>query len=166
MTAPVERLYVGRIGRPVGLRGEIEIAVASDAPDRFAPGAVLSTNARTLTVRAHRVHGERTIVAFEGIDDRSQAEALKGAELFVEAQRARALDEGEYWDHDLIGCTVVALNGDSIGEVTDVLHHGANEVLVVRAGTKEHLVPLVADIVKSVHPRERIMIDPLPGLLD
>jgi len=104
-------------------------------------------------------------VSFEEIVDRNAAETLKGAELVIEASHARALEEAEYWDHDLIGCAVVTTTGEAIGEVTDVLHQGANEVLVVRAPSKEHLIPLVAAIVKRVEPGVRITIEPLPGLL-
>jgi 16S rRNA processing protein RimM len=142
------------------------VAVLSDAPDRFASGSVLELDDRTVTVRANRVHGERFIVAFEEVTDRAAAEALKGAELFIAADRARDLEEGEYWDHDLIGCAVVTVAGERIGEVSDVLHHGANEVLVVKADGKEYLVPLVADIVKAVEPRVHVTIEPIEGLLE
>ena len=148
------------------MKGEVEIAVLSDAPERFAPGSVLLTGDAALTVRTTRTHHDRIVVAFEGVADRTGAESLRGAELFIDAEAARELDEGEYWDHDLIGCAVVAVDGTEIGEVSDVLHHGANEVLVVRAGDKQHLVPMVGDIVKSVVPRERITIEPLEGLLE
>lgn len=162
----VERLLVGRIGRAVGLKGEVEVTVLSDAPDRFAPGSTLFAGERALTVRTMRTHRDRAVVAFAEVIDRTAAERLTGAELSIAAEHARELDEGEYWDHDLIGCAVVTVDGAAIGEVTDVLHHGANEVLVVRSGEKEHLVPLVGDIVKSVVPGRRIAIEPLEGLLD
>jgi 16S rRNA processing protein RimM len=153
---------VGQLGRAVGLKGEVEVLVLSDAPDRFSPGSVLKAETRTLTVRSVRKNKDRTVVAFEEITDRDGAEALKGAQLFIEAERARSLEADEYWDHDLIGCAVVTVDGREIGEVTDVLHQPAGELLVVG----KHLVPLIRDVVRSVEPRVRITIDPLPGLLD
>jgi 16S rRNA processing protein RimM len=142
--------------------------VSSDAPDRFAVGSVLllRNGERTLTVRTMRTHRDRTIVSFEEVDDRNVAEALTGAELLIEASDARPLDESEYWDHDLIGCKVVTTDGATVGEVIDVLHGGANEVIVVRGPDKEHLVPLVSDIVRRVEPGERVTIEPIPGLLE
>jgi 16S rRNA processing protein RimM len=151
------------------LKGEIEVAVESDAPGRFAPGSVvfLRDGLRPLAIRSMRTHRDRTIVTFDEITDRSGAEALKGAELVIDASAARALEDAEYWDHDLIGCTVVTTAGDEVGEVTDVLHGGANEVLVVHAAdNKEHLVPLICEIVRDVQPRVRITIEPMPGLLE
>lgn len=121
---------------------------------------------RPLTVRSVRTHRDRTIVAFDEIDDRNATDALKGAELVIAADVARPLEDAEYWDHDLVGCAVVTTDGEPVGDVVDVLHAGANEVLVVRAGPKEHLVPLIGDIVRDVQPRERITIEPMPGLLE
>ena len=157
-----DRLFVGRLGRAVGLKGEVEVAVTSDAPHRFDAGSHLHAGDRTLTIRTSRMQGERRVVSFEGISDRDGAEALRGAELFIDSDDARDLASDEYWDHDLIGCVVVTTDGRTVGEVSDVLHTPANEVLIVG----DHLIPLVKDIVRDVKPRERIEIEALPGLLD
>lgn len=157
-------MLVGRIGKAVGLRGEVEVLVVSDHPERFAPGSVL--NGGDLTISSVRQQGDRTIVAFDGITDRTAAEALKGAELVVSADAARPLETGEYWDHDLIGCEVFTVDDERVGVVSDVLHQPANEVLVVDTDGKQALIPLVNAIVRTVEPRSRITIDPLPGLLD
>lgn len=157
-------LLVGRLGRAVGLKGEIEVAVVSDAPDRFAVGSkVLCGEAHVeMTVRASRIQNGRTIVAFDEIADRTAAEAFTGAALYIPSAAARSLDEGEFWDHDLIGCRVVTVDGKTVGEVSDVLHQPAGELLVVG----EHLVPLITDVVRAIVPGEQITIEPLPGLLD
>lgn len=144
------------------MRGEVDVLIVSDEPSRFAPGSVLRTGGRVLTVRATRRQGERTVVSFAEVTDRTQADALKGAELVVAVEDARALEGDEYWDHDLIGCTVVTIDGTELGTVVDVLHQSANEVLVV----DQLLIPLVSTVVKDVRPRYRITVDPPPGLLD
>ena len=158
-------MTVGIVGRAVGLKGEVEVGVTSDAPERFAAGAQLFIGSRALVVRSVRTQGDRTIVTFESVDDRTAAEALRGAELSIPVEAARDLDDDEYWDHDLIGCVVVTVDGDDVGVVTDVLHQPAGSVLMVR-GEREHLVPLIRDVVRVVEPRKRITIDPIPGLLD
>jgi 16S rRNA processing protein RimM len=163
---PVNRshLLVGRIGRAVGLKGEVEVLVLSDAPQRFAVGShlLLGDAGRTVTIRSSRMQAGRTIVAFEAVEDRTAAERLTGAELRIEASAARRLDEGEFWDHDLVGCVVVTVDGVEVGEVSDVLHQPAGELLVVG----DHLIPLIRDVVREVITGRRITIDPLPGLLD
>jgi 16S rRNA processing protein RimM len=140
------------------LRGEVEIAVESDNPERFSVG---SRFANDLVIATSRVHNGRTIVSFENITDRDGAEELRGTVLEIERDEARALDDDEYWDHDLIGSTVVTLDGTVIGVVDDVVQQPAGSLLSVG----EHLIPLVRDIVTSVDDG-RIVIDPLPGLLD
>ncbi len=107
------------------------------------------------------MHNGRTIVSFEDVTDRNGAEALKGTVLEIDADEARPLDDDEYWDHDLIGCTVATLDGTVIGVVDDVVQQPSGSLLSV--GT--HLIPLVKEIVRSVDPA-RIVIDPPEGLLD
>jgi 16S rRNA processing protein RimM len=157
-------LLVGRVGRAVGLRGEVEVLVLSDAPDRFGPGSslLLGDALHDVTVRSSRRQKDRTIVTFDGFGDRTAAERLRGAALYIPPDAARSLGEGEYWDHDLIGCTVVTVDGDVVGKVTDVLHQPSGELLEV----DEHLIPLISDVVRAIVPGERITIDPLPGLLE
>ncbi len=162
-------LVVGEIGPPVGLRGEMQVLVLSDDPTRFAPGAtvLLEDSARPLTVRRTRGRRDRTVVSFEEISDRTEAEALRGSRLVVPVSSARALDADEYWDHELIGALVVTAEGTEVGRVAEVLHPAANDVLVVRSGDREHLVPLVAAFVRGVdRAARRIEIEPIPGLLD
>jgi 16S rRNA processing protein RimM len=156
------RLLVGRVGRAVGLKGEVELLVVSDAPDRFAPGAVVFHDERPLTVRTSRRRGDRTVIKFVEIFGRDDAEALTGAELTIPEDVARPLDEGEYWDHDLVGCDVVTTDGNTIGQVDDVLHQPAGEILAVG----KHLIPMTQQVVKSVDRGVRITIDPPPGLLE
>jgi 16S rRNA processing protein RimM len=161
-------LVVGRVGRAVGLKGEVEVAIESDSPDRFAPGStvLVREGLKPLTVRALRRQGERTIVTFAGVTDRDAAEDLKGAELVIAAADARSLGSDEYWDHDLVGCAVVTTDGEGIGRVTDVLHQPANDVLAVETPEGERLIPLVGEIVRSVDPGRTIVIDRFPGILD
>jgi 16S rRNA processing protein RimM len=159
---------VGYVGRPVGLKGEVELDIASDNPARFEAGSCVfeSGSKRAFTVRSVRRNRRGTVVAFAEITDRDQAEALRGTQLVVPRSDARELGLHEYWDHDLIGCEVVTADGASVGRVTDVLHAPANDVLVVRDGDREHLLPLIADVVQAVVPGSSITIDPIPGLLE
>ncbi len=161
-------LIVGRVGRAVGLKGEVEVLVLSDDPKRFAPGSVVlrGDTMSALTVSGMRATRDRNVVLFDEIADRTAAESLRGAELVIGAEDARALDDDEYWDHDLLGCAVMTIDGDDVGVVTDVLHQPANEVLLVEGGGKQLLIPLVSSVVKAVEPRRRITIDPPEGLLD
>jgi 16S rRNA processing protein RimM len=121
---------------------------------------VHTEDGRVLVVRTSRRQNARTIVSFEGIDERNGAEALRGAVLVIPDEEARELEPDEFWDHDLIGSMVVTVSGEDVGVVDDVVHQPSGALLAVG----KHLIPLVSDIVKDVSSG-RITIDPLPGLL-
>ena len=160
-------LLVGRVGRAVGLKGEVEVLVLSDAPERFASGSQVDVaqTARVLTVGSTRKQGDRTVVKFAEIVDRDQAQELKGEELFISLAQARELDQDEYWDHDLIGCTVVTVDGREVGRVADVLHQPSGSLLSVEGESVEHLIPLIRSVIREVVPGQRIVIEPIAGLL-
>jgi 16S rRNA processing protein RimM len=147
----------------------VEVVVHSDDPARFAPGSELLTadDLRPLIVRSLRRHRDRAVVAFKEVTDRTGAEALRGLDVVIPRERARTLEAGEFWDHDLIGSRVTVIGGEEVGVVTEVMHPPANDVLVVSGVSGEHLIPLVAAVVRSVDAAGRsIVIEPMPGLLD
>jgi 16S rRNA processing protein RimM len=168
------QIAVGQIARAHGIRGEVTVAVRTDDPDvRFVPGTTLATeppDRGPLTVAAIRWHSGRLLVTFEGVRDRNDAEDLRGTLLVVDSASIPAPDDpDEFYDHQLIGLSVVTAAGAAVGEVTDVLHHG-QDLLVVRRGAgagTDTLVPFVSAIVTDVDVAGgRLVIDPPPGLLD
>jgi 16S rRNA processing protein RimM len=173
-----DRLTVGRIGKPQGLRGEVSIEVRTDVPElRFAAGSVLLTEPEErgpLTVESTRDQNGRLVVAFAGVGDRSQAELLRNTLLQVDAADLPESDDPDvFHDTQLVGLAADLVGGDRLGEVTDVLHLPHGDVLVVRrrataTGTAtEVLVPFVKAIVPFVDLSEgRLVVDPPDGLLD
>ena len=169
------QLVVGRVGRPHGLRGEVTVEVRTDDPDqRFAAGESLATDPAErgpLTVAGSRWHSGRLLVRFSGYEDRDAADALRGTMLAVDSgQLAPLEDPEEFYDHDLIGLRVMTTDGEDVGTVSDVLHHGQDLLVVAGGGARsgaEILVPFVAAIVPEVDvPAGRLVIDPPAGLLD
>lgn len=117
-------------------------------------------------VESSREHRNRFLVKFEGVDTREDAEAVKGT-LFVPANQARDLDEGEYWERDVVGCEVVTGDGTKIGTVIDVVPGPAQDLLEIDTGHGAGLVPFVSEIVTSVDTAaRRVVIDPPEGLLE
>jgi len=172
-----DAIVVGRIGRPHGVRGEVTIEVRTDLPQRrFAAGAVLGRDdgRPDLVVADSHWHSGRLLVRFGGIGDRSAAEALRDVLLTIDACEAGPpVDDDEpdgevWWDRDLVGLRAVTVAGTVLGEVVDVVHSPAGDLLAVgRPGGGEHLVPFVRDIVPTVDPSAgQIVIDPPPGLLE
>jgi 16S rRNA processing protein RimM len=158
---------VGRISRAHGVKGEVAVLPLTDVGSRFEPGSRLFTDLgeRTLVVAASRPHRHRTLVAFEGVPDRTAAEALQGAYLFVPASQTPSLPEGEYWPHQLIGCEVVTESGRSLGRLREVMRTQANDVWAAAGPGGETLVPALKDVVVSVDlPARRVVVRDIPGL--
>lgn len=169
------QLVVGRVGRPHGIRGDVIVDVRTDDPDlRFAAGSVLATEPAAngpLTVAAARWHSGRLLVSFAGIDDRDQAEELRGVMLVVDSDELDDPgDAGYVRDYQLVGLSVLTTAGEPVGTVTDVLHHGQDLLVITGDGARsgaEILVPFVTPLVPEVDVAGgRLVIDPPPGLLD
>ncbi len=169
---------VGRVGRPHGVRGEVGVAVRTDVPDeRFTVGALLAAGGgRVLTVSSVRPHAGRLLVRFEGVDDRTGAEALRGALLTVDVRTLAPIeDPDEFHDHELEGLLVVDTTGAQLGTVCEVLHNPGGDLLVIATqpetgpdpGPAEVLVPFVREIVPEVDlAGRRIVLEPPEGLFE
>jgi 16S rRNA processing protein RimM len=117
-------------------------------------------------VSTARWTGARLLIAFDGIADRTAAEALRGRSLVVPRTMLPELPDGEYWPHELIGCEVVTEAGRSLGRVTDVIENPANDLWATTddAGV-ETLIPAIRDVVVDVDVGAgRIFVRDLPGL--
>ncbi|HZC31065.1 MAG TPA: ribosome maturation factor RimM [Gaiellaceae bacterium] len=153
-------VVVGVVRGPHGVRGEVRIEPTTDRPEeRFRVGARLGTTEGTLVIAAVRGTADAPIVRFRGIDDRTAAERLRGTELRVPRSAARR--EGEYlWD-ELIGLEAWTPEGARLGEVTEVLRAGGADVLVVRDGARETLLPALESVVREVDVAHgRIVVAP------
>jgi 16S rRNA processing protein RimM len=142
------------------------------------PAASLTIGSSVLLERdGHRRHarvthaaphgGRLVLLGLEGVHDRTAAEALRGAVVLIRRADLPALEEGEYWHDEVIGYDVRMLDGTVLGRVAGVMSNGLLDVLEVRAGEREYLIPVVADVVHAIdRGARRVRISPLPGLLD
>jgi 16S rRNA processing protein RimM len=169
-------VVVGRVGKPHGVRGEVTVEVRTDEPDRrFSPGVTLvaqpppgsASGLTTLEVVAARWHQSTLLVTFAELRDRTAAEGARNTLLVAEVPADRSPeDPEEFYDHQLVGLTVVDLDGTTIGEVTGMVH-GAQDLLQVRASDgRPALVPFVAALVPVVDlAAGRIVVADRPGLV-
>jgi 16S rRNA processing protein RimM len=166
-------LVVGEIARPHGVRGEVVVTVRTDEPsERFTPGVVLLTappEAGPLTIESVRPHLGRLIVAFEGVEDRDGAEALRRVLVCVDSSSVPPLDDpDEFHDHQLVGLAAVDPDGEKIGEVVRIDHGPAHDMLILRRPDgRTALVPFVGAMVPEVDLAGGRLVMTLPeGLLD
>ena len=162
-------VVVGRIVRAHGLRGEVVVELRTDEPEsRFRPGATIRAGSRSLTIRSARAHGERLLLAFEEVSDRTEAEGLRGVVLEVEVNPADGPTEpGEFYDRQLVGLAVQDAGGHERGVVTGVLHLPSQDTLAIDIDGREVLVPFVADLVPTVDVAGGFLrVADVPGLLE
>ena len=169
-------LVVGRVVRAHGITGELVVEVRTDDPDaRFAPGTRLRARPpgggpqRTYVIDSAREHSGRLLVRLEGVADRNAADALRGNIFLVDSEGLPQIDDpDEFYDHQLEGLRVVTTDGRLVGNVNEVLHTAAGELLSVTSETgAEILVPFVSAIVTEVSlESQTVEIDPPEGLLE
>lgn len=166
-----ERLVcIGVVVDAHGLKGELKVKPMTRTPSYYEASATVILDAghglKPMAVRNLRTAGAHWVIALEGIADRDAALAMKGAEVLLDQDDLRPLEEGEYFLDDLIGCRVEDLDGTPVGDVRGVLETGANDVLEVATERGELLVPVTAEVVREVDTAaRRIRIAPLPGML-
>ncbi|MEL5954649.1 ribosome maturation factor RimM [Streptomyces sp. CLV115] len=167
------QLVVARIGRAHGIKGEVTVEVRTDEPElRLGPGAVLATEpagAGPLTIETGRVHSGRLLLRFEGVRDRTAAEALRNTLLIAEVDPAELPeDPEEFYDHQLMDLDVVLADGTGIGRITEITHLPSQDLFIVeRPDGSEVMIPFVEEIVTEIDLAEqRAVIAPPPGLID
>jgi 16S rRNA processing protein RimM len=169
-----ERVAVGRVLRPHGVRGEVMVEVLSDVPGRLAPGRRLRASwegrparpSREVLVETYRPHKSGALVRFAGAEDRDQAEELRDALLDVDRSEVPDAPEGTYYWYQLLGCRCW-VNGEDLGEVTDLVEDGGGLLLVVSKGDRQVPIPFVQSFLKEVDvERGRIELDLPEGLLE
>lgn len=170
----MEKLFdVGTIVNTHGMKGEVKVSQITDNNQRFLPGEVLFIENEPeelleLTIKTQRFHKGHSLLRFEEITSIFEAEKLKGKTLKVKEKQLPTLDEGSYYIYEILACEVYTLEGDLIGNVTNVFKTGANDVWeITREDGQEYLVPFIKDVVKNVNPKEKkIIIQPMEGMLD
>ncbi|MER7724425.1 ribosome maturation factor RimM [Streptomyces sp. NPDC096323] len=167
------QLVVARIGRAHGIKGEVTVEVRTDEPElRLGPGAVLATEPAStgpLTIETGRVHSGRLLLRFEGVRDRTAAEALRNTLLIADVDPDEfPEDPEEFYDHQLMDLDVVLADGTEIGRITEITHLPSQDLFIVeRPDGTEVMIPFVEEIVTEIDLEEqRAVITPPPGLID
>jgi len=170
-------VLIGRIGKPHGIRGHVTIDVRTDEPDRrFADGSRLRAvppkgsafGHPVLTVAGSRWHQGILHLLFEELSGREAAESARGVLLYTDIPADASPDDpDEYYDHQLVGLAAYDTDGTRLGEVSGLVHGGAQDLLTIRTTDgREALVPFVKALVPVVDLAERkVVIEDRPGLV-
>ena len=190
MTAPEQTakwVWLARIRRPQGRKGEVFADILTDFPEKFAerkrlwllsegaPGSASRPAAKAASreaeLIAHWLHKGGVVLHFAGVDSITTAEALKGMTVAIPREERAALGEDEVYVGDLIGCVLVDVAGAEavrVGEIENVDRSGgAAPLLVVRGAKGEVLVPFTKSYLRKIDLAAKRVEMALPvGLVD
>lgn len=170
------QLRVARLVKAHGLKGALKLELYTDDPERrFTPGASFALQVPTssdwhgkrLELRELRWYNGHAVAFFEGVDDRTAAETLVKAILWVDHDEAELPEEPDAWyDHQLVGLRALR-DGTEVGRVARVDHLPGQDLLAIAVGDREVLVPFVAAIVPAVDVEAgTVTITPPAGLFE
>lgn len=162
---------VGVVAGAHALRGMLRVRPYHLPAPSLAPGKTIQlerdgivTETRIVSAAAHG--RALVLVAVESVTDRTAAEALAGARVLVPKAELPPADENEFYYHELEGFAVETTDGEALGTIQETFTTGTNDVWVVRDAGREHLIPVIADVVREIdRAARRVVIEPLPGLL-
>ena len=165
-------LRVGVITSTHGVRGEVKVFPTTDDPQRFKKlkKVIMDTGKEQmdLEIASVKFFKNMVILKFKEFDNINDVEKYKQADLLVTREHAVKLKPGEYCIADLIGLKGISDEGEELGELTDVIQTGANDVYVFsKAGVSDLLVPKIPDCVKEIDlEKGTVLVHLLPGLRD
>ena len=154
-------IQLGFVGAPFGVRGWIKLRSHTDPPERLLEHRSLRIGQgsvwKSYRIEASGRSGGALTVKLVGIEDRDQAQALRGAQVCVPRSELPQRDDRDFYRADLIGCEVVNLEGVMLGKVQHFIETPAQVLMVVR-GTQEFWIPAVPQHLRRVDLRERRLV--------
>ena len=171
----MEWFNVGKIVNTHGIQGEVRVLSRTDFPDeRFAIGTKLGLFKKDakkpimVTIASRRQHKNFELLTFEGYPFIQDVEEFKESYLRIAEHDLTELEEGAYYHHEILGCTVFTNEGRELGKITEILETGANDVWEVTPPTgKKHYIPYIEEIVKEIDVEEKkVTIEVMEGLLN
>lgn len=151
-------IRVGQVTGAYGTEGAVKVIPLTDFGDRFSKGAALVLDGGERHVEWSRPGQPGLVVKLVGIDNRTMAELFRGRYLEVPDEAGRALEQGRFYHHQVVGLPVQTGSGQPLGTIAEVLERPANDVWVSRDGTVEHLIPATRDAVIEVNLEARRVV--------
>lgn len=169
-----QRVALGRIGKPQGLRGELRLKLYNPDSDllwQHEEWLLAATNGERLVRATKRRHvaDDVVVIAIDGITSRDEAETLRGAEVMLDASLLPRTAEGEWYVRDLVGLVVFDPGGREIGIVLDTIDYPSVDCLLIKCEDERYEVPMVDPYLQDVDLDQRRVVvsdlkdlDPLP----
>ncbi len=156
-----DRVYIGKLLKPHGLKGELKFrpyGCPAGLLDRLQV-FYCESSGNGLELEAIRGTEETPILKFKSIDDRNASDRLCGETLWVPETDLPELEEGFMYESDILYAEVETQDGTRIGQVTDIMQTGANDVMVIKGKGQEWLLPIIDEVLINIDKsRKRIVV--------
>lgn len=146
----LDKLKVGLIVKPQGIKGEVKIQPLTDDINRFKSLKEVIIDDKNYRVLKAVIGGGTVFLTISGINDRNTAETFRGKFLYVTRENAVPLEEGRYFIADIIGCELVNDKGEKLGQITDVTPNRVDVITVKKTDGKIMRFPFLNDLVVDV----------------
>lgn len=166
-----EYIEIGQIVNSYGIKGFVKVVPYTDNPERFQEFKTIFVNYRNelleFEIDEVKINKSVVLLKFKGMNDINQIEIYKNCYLKIKKEDLKELPDDTYFIFDLIGMEVFTDKGDFLGNISDVIQTGSNDVYIVKGKDgKEILLPAIADVVKNVDiENKKMTVELLKGLI-
>lgn len=160
---PNPQIVIGQIVKPHGVRGEVTVEINNQFSDVCSVGSFVYIQGHAYQItRSYAYRNERFVIKFKSIDTRKAAEVLRNENVTISPDKLPTLNDGKYYDFQIIGLSVFENAGEFLGRITEIVYTGANDVYVISKNNAELLIPAINQVIKQVDIDRNTMIVQLP----
>ena len=148
-----ELTEIGKVTKPQGLKGEMKVQSFSNNPQRFLEYSYVYLGEQQVKTKvlSSRIRNGFAYIMLDGINSIEEAEKYRNQFISIDKSQLPALDDGEYFIADLVGCTVFDDTGAQLGVVTEVNDYGMADIITLKQGTKKEIsFPFLERVISSV----------------
>ena len=165
----MDKIYVAKLGKAVGLKGQMRLFIESDFPDQFKPSAIFTTN-KNKKLQIETINANKDLIKFIGIESVEDAKKLTNSLLYTSAEESKnncKLDKEQFFWFDIIGCQIKE-NDKILGTVQDIQRLPLDDYLFVETdktlvesqekGAKSFMIPYNNHFIENVDIENKIII--------
>jgi 16S rRNA processing protein RimM len=159
----MDLLEAGRVAKTKGLNGSMKVVSFlsnSSILQSIKEVFIKREKQEALPFTVKRISIKNTVFFLDlvGIDDIDAAQSLVGSQVMIPSKMLEELPGDEYYWHELMGMSVVTEDGKPLGKIESIFPTGSNDVYVCSGGEREILIPAIADVVRNIDRRNRLMV--------
>lgn len=172
MSEGCELILLGKVVATHGIKGQLRVVSYSGELENIIALRSLMLKGpnggmETFEVAASAIHGKKVLLTLKDYCNINQVLHLVGRELYARREQLPALGEGEYYWCELLGLKVVTDQGETLGELAEIIPTGSNDVYVVKSKDREYLIPALEDVILEINLDDGVMtVSPPEGLFD